>query len=272
MKKKLVSIAITSVLTASSGQLLADQNAEGQATNKNDYTATGVGAATGALMAGPAGLIVGGLIGSMFSGGNSDVSSPLTLNDVPADESTIETTDETTAEAESVTPVKAGQELPEDMLLASSSKIIPLPDSKLAEDPDRIKQIITSDLNVTVYFKPGSVSFETFYTQQFSVMLNLLHEMPELELNLDGYSDRQGSMADNLLLSEVRLESVRDYFINNGIDPKRIHLHAYGEKNFMSTPGELESYMFDRRVVVSFKQIQKSTNNNIADMGKAPRL
>ena len=103
-------------------------------------------------------------------------------------------------------------------------------------------------------------------------MLNLLHEMPELELNLDGYSDRRGSQADNLLLSEVRLESVRDYFVNNGIDEKRIHLHAHGEKNFMSTPGELESYMFDRRVVVSFSHASNATNNNVAELGKAPGM
>ena len=269
MKKKLVSIAITSVLTASSGQLLADQTDESQATNENDYTAIGVGAASGALMAGPAGLIVGGFIGSLFSGGNSDDALPLTVNDdVPADESGAETT----VEADGVAPVKADQDMPEDMLLASTSKNIPLPGSELTVDADRIKQIITSDLNVTVYFKPGSMAFESFYTQQFSVMLNLLHEMPELELNLDGYSDRRGSQADNLLLSEVRLESVRDYFVNNGIDPQRIHLNAYGEKNFMSTPGELESYMFDRRVVVSFKRPSQSTNNNVADMRKVPQL
>jgi outer membrane protein OmpA-like peptidoglycan-associated protein len=269
MKKKLVSIAITSVLTASSGQLLADQTDERQATNENDYTAIGVGAASGALIAGPAGLIVGGFIGSLFSGGNSDESLPLTLNDdIPADESAVATN----AETESVAPVNADQDMPGDMVLASNSKIVPLPGSKRTEDTDRIKQIISSDLNVTVYFKPGSMAFESFYTQQFSVMLNLLHEMPELELNLDGYSDRQGSQADNLLLSEVRLESVRDYFVNNGIEPKRIHLNAYGEKNFMSTPGELESYMFDRRVVVSFKRPSQSTNNNVADMSKVPQL
>ena len=258
MKKTLVSIAIASVLAVSSSQILADQYDEDSITNEQDYTAIGVGAASGALIAGPAGLIVGGIVGSLFGWGDSDDESQGT---------------ELAAESDSDTVAEIpGNDKAEDLMVASTSNVIPLVDSELSEEPNRIKEIVTNDLSIAVYFKPGSVNFESFYTQQFSTLSNLLHEMPEMELNLEGYSDRRGTQSDNLQLSAERLESVRDYFINSGIDASRINVHAYGEKNFLSTPGELESYMFDRRVVVSFKAASKDSQNSVAAVSNASSL
>lgn len=255
MKKNIVCLAITSVLTASSGQLLADQDPEGLTTNEKDYSAIGIGAASGALIAGPAGLFLGGLIASLIVNGDAESeaqSTPADNNQLPAQ------TAEATAVSTPAHPVE-----PEALLLASASPTTPLPGSALSE---RVQTIIAEDLNIAVYFKPGSVAFESFYTQQLSVLTSLLEEIPLMELQLDAYSDRQGNQSDNLQLSAARLESVRDYFITKGIAPQRIHSRAYGEKNFMSTPGELESYIFDRRVVVSFRL--PAINNNVAAITK----
>lgn len=258
MKKKLISIAIASVLVISSGQLLADQYDEDSTTDDQGYTAIGIGATSGALMAGPAGLIIGGFLGSLYGRGEAEDE----LQDM-----------EFVAESEADALVEAPMhDEAEDLILASTSKDIPQIDSGLSEEKNRIKEIVTNDLSIAVYFKPGSVNFESFYTQQFLTISNLLHEMPEMELNLEGYSDRQGNQSDNLQLSAERLESVRDYFVNSGIDPNRIKVRAYGEKNFLSTPGELESYVFDRRVVVSFRESTKNLQNNIAVVKEASSL
>lgn len=255
MKKTLVSIAIASVLAVSSSQLLADQNDEDSITNEQDYTAIGIGATSGALIAGPAGLIVGGIIGSLFGWEPSE-------DELYGEELAAESDSE-------MLPVLDESE---DLMVASTSNVIPQGDSELSEEANRIKDIVTNDLSVAVYFKPGSVNFESFYSHQFSTLSNLLHEMPDMELKLEGYSDRQGTQSDNLRLSAERLESVRDYFINSGIDESRIKAYAYGEKNFLSTPGELDSYMFDRRVVVSFKAASKDSQNNVAAVNDASSL
>ena len=105
---------------------------------------------------------------------------------------------------------------------------------------------------------------EKFYSQQLSVISSLLSEIPDLELNLDGYSDRQGDEAENMQLSVARLQSVRNYFVAHGIDGDRIKVNAYGEKNFVSSPGELAAYVFDRRVVVSFTSPSVNTGSNVA--------
>lgn len=255
MKKTLVSIAITSVFAASSSQALADQYNEDTITNEDDYTAIGIGAVGGALVGGPVGFIVGGYMGSLF--------------DSEDDEQLAASTAE--PESESLAEMTA-QRSSDDLRVASSTNFIPQDNSNLTETPNRIKDIVINNLNVAVYFKPGSVDFESFYTHQFSTISNLLHEMPEMELKLEGYSDRQGTQSDNLQLSAERLESVRDYFVNSGIDASRINVQAYGEKNFLSTPGELDSYIFDRRVVVSFKAPSKSSQNNVATASDASSL
>lgn len=261
MKKKLVAIAVTSVLTASSGPLLAEQNPDDLTTNEPNYTAMGIGAASGVLMAGAAGLIVGGFIANIIG---SEHSASEVQSTPDNDALLAEYTDPATEASAANAVAKPTQAKPEDLLLASANEATPLPGSHLPVVSERIKQIIADDLNISVYFKVGSVAFESFYTQQLSVMSHLLQEMPDVELHLDGYSDRHGNQSDNLRLSAERIESVRDYFVNNGIDPSRIHIRAYGEKNFLSTPGELDSYMFDRRVVVSFRLPSSATDNTVA--------
>jgi outer membrane protein OmpA-like peptidoglycan-associated protein len=262
MKKKIISIAIATVFAVSSSQVLADMYDEGSTENELNYTAIGIGATSGGLILGPVGILVGGVIGSFYGYGT------------PEDESqSMISTAEPIVDAFAENPVHDSSD---GLMLASSSEVIPFFDQDtsavLHKASDRIKEIIINDFNVVVYFKPGSVDVENFYSKQFSTLTNLLNEMPELELTLDGYSDRQGSQSDNLQLSTERLESVRNYFINNGIDESRIHIHAHGETNFLSTAGELDSYMFDRRVVVSFNVPVENQQNNVAEINDLSNL
>lgn len=264
MKKNFVSMAIAAVLAASSSQILADQYDENATTNEHDYIAVGVGAASGALIAGPAGLIVGSIVGGLFGWGSSEeAGTDMDQPDVEQQSSALVAAFDLDPDLSIVKETPEHKES-EGLMLASLNSDTALVEEEQPGEINRIKQIVVNDLNVAVYFKPGSVDFESFYSQQFSVIANLLHEMPEMELNLEGYSDRQGMQSDNLQLSAERLESVRNFFVNNGIDASRINIHAYGEKNFLSTPGELDSYMFDRRVVVSFKEPSKHPQNSVA--------
>ncbi|MCW8826616.1 MAG: OmpA family protein [Gammaproteobacteria bacterium] len=259
MKKRIISIAVASVLAASSTQLMAEQNDSDFKLSADNYTSMGIGAAAGALIAGPAGLVIGGIMGTMYNPQDiepvSDFQESYSETNLAVEQSEqpLENRVEEVQQAESVNAESIEDDATEAVMVASANSSPSFNYSKQQEETNRIKEIITYDLSMDVYFKPGSVNFESFYARQLSSVLNLMKAMPELQLNLDGYSDRQGSEADNLQLSTERLDSVRDYFVSNGIDVNRINLQAHGEKNFVSTPGELESYIFDRRVVVSFE-------------------
>ena len=253
MKKKLISIAIASLITTSTSQVMASQDDDTVTSNKKQVTAISIGAVSGALIAGPAGLVVGGIVGALAGRQNPET-------EVEEVDHLAETEFMLNEMIESSKQDKES----EGVLVASANDKIPMIDSDLPEAINAIQEIVSNDLSMGVYFKAGSVDIENFYTQQLSVVSNLLSEIPELQLNLDGYSDRQGSEADNFQLSIARLESVRKYFIKHGIDDSRINVKAHGEKNFVSASGDLDAYMLDRRVVVSFKTISTSSDNSVA--------
>ena len=252
MKKKLISIAIASLIVTNTGQVLASQDIEDSTDDNQQVTAIGIGAVSGALLAGPAGLIVGGIVGAIAGRQDSDLESEVQGVDQLA---------ETESMLNEMLATSKQDEVTEDLVVASAGNEVPVIE---AEAISPIQEIISNDLSMDVYFKAGSVDVEKFYTQQLSVLANLLQEIPDLQLNLDGYSDRQGKEADNLQLSVARLESVREYFVDQGIDDGRINVKAYGEKNFVSTPGDLDTYMFDRRVVISFKATPSNSPSNVA--------
>lgn len=232
----------------------------------------GIGAATGALIAGPVGLVVGGVVGKLYADQNLIDESKDTGDTavITADNAVESAKDENDVAVRSAPKIKEGEALEVsdygDVMVASSANVIPVASFQQSKKSKRIEEIITYDLSMDLYFKPGSVAFEPFYARQLASINNLMETMPELQLNLDGYSDRQGSKEDNLQLSVERLDSVKDYFVSQGIDVSRINLNAHGEKNFLSLPGELESYMFDRRVVVSFDVSSKPTTNSVASL------
>jgi len=259
MKKKLIQIALASLIATGTGHAMASQDNEDTGNNKKQVTAIGLGAVGGAILAGPAGLVVGGIVGAIAGRDNSK-SEVMGVDHLAETESML---------TEMIESSKENIE-PPAVMVASLNNNPPVIDSETSEVVTGIQNIISNDLKMDVYFKAGSVDVENFYTKQLSVLSNLLAELPDLELILDGYSDRQGSKDANLQLSVARLESVREYFNKQGIDDSRITVNAYGEKNFVSTAGDLDAYVFDRRVEVSFKTTTSQATNSLAAINNKP--
>jgi OOP family OmpA-OmpF porin len=61
--------------------------------------------------------------------------------------------------------------------------------------------------------------------------LNTLRTNPDLRVEIQGHTDDVGSNTANQRLSERRANSVRDWFIQNGIDANRMTARGYGEDN-----------------------------------------
>ncbi|MCK4706693.1 MAG: OmpA family protein, partial [Gammaproteobacteria bacterium] len=224
-------------------------------------TEISIGAIGGALLAGPVGFVIGGIAGGIVGGQEAD-------EEVQA----IDALAENESMLEEVIESVSDNDESENVQLASIDNSMPLLVSEPTVEINSLQEIISNDLSLDVYFKAGSVDIEKFYSQQLSVISSLFSEIPGLQLNLDGYSDRQGNEAENFQLSIARLQSVRNYFVDHGIDESRINVNAYGEKNFVSSPGELASYVFDRRVVVSFTTTSSSSSNDVAVITETPSM
>jgi len=75
-----------------------------------------------------------------------------------------------------------------------------------------------------------------------------LRAWPDVEIEIQGHTDSQGSDAHNLELSEARANAVRDYFIAYGIDPARMTAVGYGEAHPIASNDNAAGRAENRRV------------------------
>jgi hypothetical protein len=90
--------------------------------------------------------------------------------------------------------------------------------------------------------------------------------MGDLELHLDGYTDRRGNREQNMALANERIQKVREQLVSAGVDENRIVSKAFGEAKMKSSAGNLEAYTFDRRVVIRFERASKSISESMAEV------
>ena len=290
MKKSLLNIAATMALSSAvfSGSVLSTQAyadepvtdnigiSDNNTNNSNTsetyiYPGMGIGAATGTLFAGPVGLVVGGLIGA-FVGSSQEVSSTadLTLNENTslAGNNTAEDTSISENDAEIIddASLTAGTSELASLQVAQSGPVNTVVDDTINSQQDKLLDILTDDLSLDIYFRSGSTNIESFYPARLVAIANLLETMDQLELHLDGYTDRRGNKSQNIELARQRIENVRQQLINSGVDENRIISKAFGEIKMVSTAGDLEAYTFDRKVVIRFV---KTTADSIRTMNTA---
>ena len=73
----------------------------------------------------------------------------------------------------------------------------------------------------------------------------------ELKIILAGHADERGTREYNLALGQRRAESVRNYFLLNGITPSRISVKSYGEERPLASGNDEVSYAKNRRVEIN---------------------
>ncbi len=71
---------------------------------------------------------------------------------------------------------------------------------------------------------------------------------PELDLEVDGYTDSTGSSDYNEDLSERRAESVRSFLVEQGVSPSNITAEAFGESNPVASNDTRAGRQRNRRV------------------------
>lgn len=193
----------------------------------------GVGAATGALLAGPPGLIIGAGAGGFI--------------------------------AERMARAKTATDLETDLALAQSD-LADLRDSlyriqqalasvrtDLSDREQRIAELesarrLTVGLETDVHFRTGSSGLEVGSDDRLDRLAGILNQNPDLRLRLDGYADPRGEAETNLALSRDRNGSVRQALIARGVEPNRIVAHAHGDSQARIDAGDMDAYALERRV------------------------
>ena len=84
---------------------------------------------------------------------------------------------------------------------------------------------------------PGNITFDTdqssirpAFTDTLQSVALVLKEFNKTTIQIEGHTDSTGSDSYNQLLSERRASSVRDFLLNQGIEPRRTRATGYGER------------------------------------------
>lgn len=107
---------------------------------------------------------------------------------------------------------------------------------------------LSRGVSLTVYFRSNSAEVDTEIIPHIEKLVHFIKEFPEIQIQLQAHADRRGHSDYNKKLSRDRADIITQQLIRAGLDPARIHVHAYGESRARSVIGDVEGYVFDRRV------------------------
>jgi outer membrane protein OmpA-like peptidoglycan-associated protein len=79
-----------------------------------------------------------------------------------------------------------------------------------------------------------------------SEVVDLLARHPNLKVMVTGYADKSGNTQSNLLLSQKRSRSVRDFILKSGLNSERVIMNYFGDRDSQGVNAA------DRRVVIDF--------------------
>lgn len=80
-----------------------------------------------------------------------------------------------------------------------------------------------------VFFETGKADIKSESNAELMRLVDLLQQVPGLEIELSGHTDDQGSDSFNMQLSQDRAEAVMNWLISKGIDAGRLTAKGYGE-------------------------------------------
>lgn len=225
----------TLVLTAACLVLLAGNAMADDRADRWGMGGVGAGAAAGAVIAGPPGLMLGAGIGGFIA---ERLGRARTADDLETD-LTIATSDLDVLRAS----------------LDSTRRELELVRGDLADRDQRIAQLqrarrSTTEIETDVLFRTGSSGLEPVADPRLDSLATVLVENPDLSIRLDGYADPRGAEEFNIDLSRDRAMAVRDALTSRGIDPDRIQVYAHGDTETTAANGDLDAYALDRRVRV----------------------
>jgi outer membrane protein OmpA-like peptidoglycan-associated protein/outer membrane protein W len=81
-----------------------------------------------------------------------------------------------------------------------------------------------------IVFPPGKAIIEPESEQTLIEAFITLKTNPRMSVEIRGYTDNTGKASANQLLSQQRAEAVRDWLIQNGIEPNRITARGLGQE------------------------------------------
>jgi len=105
---------------------------------------------------------------------------------------------------------------------------------------------VVSDLR----FEIDKAEIQRVYHDDLKQVVTVLRKNPEIEVEIQGHTDNQGTAAYNRKLSERRARAVQNFLVEAGIDKNRMHYKGYGESEPVATNETAAGREKNRRVEI----------------------
>jgi hypothetical protein len=99
-------------------------------------------------------------------------------------------------------------------------------------------------------FETGKATLNADSYTVLDELVAYLQRRQDDKVEISGYTDNVGKAADNLLLSQNRAYTVREYLLTKGISPDRVTAVGYGMSDPIDDNGTAEGRLHNRRIEV----------------------
>lgn len=115
--------------------------------------------------------------------------------------------------------------------------------------PDRCQEAIAdATLHGTVSFDRGSATLRQEAKQTLSKVLAVAAACPQVQIEVQGHTDAEGTPDRNQVLSERRAEAVVEFLIDNGVPAGKIKAVGYGATRPVAPNDSADSRAMNRRI------------------------
>lgn len=102
----------------------------------------------------------------------------------------------------------------------------------------------------TILFDTGKASIKVESKETLDAIKNVIREYPKARFMIEGHTDSTGKLEANMLLSKNRAAAIKNYLIENGIDPSRLESEGYGPNQPVADNKTAEGRTQNRRTEV----------------------
>jgi peptidoglycan-associated lipoprotein len=122
-----------------------------------------------------------------------------------------------------------------------------------------IEKIMAEKLLKSLFFDFDKYNIRSDQEPRLNYNLNLLKDFKDSYVVLDGHADERGTKEYNVALAGRRAETVKKFLVENGFDPHKITINAYGEDYPVKKGHNESSWWYNRRVDISVWETNPET-------------
>ncbi|BDD02203.1 OmpA family protein [Persicobacter psychrovividus] len=116
-----------------------------------------------------------------------------------------------------------------------------------------LSPVIPDAFDERIYFDFDKNTIKQVYVKDLQDLMDFLQKRPNINIEVQGYTDSYGSKAYNIKLGERRAKAVQKYLVEHGVDPAKLTTKSFGEDHPFESNKTLKGRKANRRVEFDIK-------------------